>query len=250
MEINWNTLRPVLHLGFVPICPVGQGTTIDPWPALEGYVSMPTVIVATGNPGKLKEMQVYLGELGWELQLKPDAIDIEETGTTFLENARLKAAGVAKALGQWAIADDSGLAVDALGGAPGIYSARYADSDAARIDRLLQELAESGDRDAQGAAQRGDSGTDRCDSRSAQFICALALANPQGDIVLETEGICQGEILLEPRGAGGFGYDPIFYVPTLGKSFAEMSPEQKDANSHRGIAFSQLMPHLKQLTLG
>ncbi len=194
---------------------------------------MPTVIVATGNPGKLKEMQVYLGELGWELQLKPDAIDIEETGTTFLENARLKAAGVAQALGQWAIADDSGLAVHALGGAPGIYSARYANSDAARIDRLLQELAASGDRD-----------------RSAQFICALALANPQGDIVLETEGICHGEILLEPRGTGGFGYDPIFYVPELGKSFAEMSPEQKDANSHRGIAFSQLMPHLKQLTLG
>ncbi|MBD2106667.1 RdgB/HAM1 family non-canonical purine NTP pyrophosphatase [Nodosilinea sp. FACHB-13] len=192
---------------------------------------MPTVIVATGNPGKLKEMQVYLGDLDWELQLKPDAIDIEETGTTFLENARLKAAGVAKALGQWAIADDSGLAVHALGGAPGIYSARYANSDAARIERLLQELEESVD-------------------RSAQFICALALANPQGDIVLETEGICPGEILRAPRGAGGFGYDPIFYVPALGKSFAEMSPEQKDANSHRGVAFSQLMPHLKQLTLG
>ncbi|MBD2112914.1 MULTISPECIES: RdgB/HAM1 family non-canonical purine NTP pyrophosphatase [Cyanophyceae] len=194
---------------------------------------MPTVIVATGNPGKLKEMQVYLGDLGWELQLKPDAIDIEETGTTFLENARLKAAGVAKALGQWAIADDSGLEVHALGGAPGIYSARYADSDAARIDRLLQELEKSGDRD-----------------RSAQFICALALANPQGDIVLETEGICPGEILRAPRGAGGFGYDPIFYMPALDKSFAEMSAEQKDANSHRSIAFGQLMPHLKQLTLG
>ncbi|MBW4482317.1 MAG: RdgB/HAM1 family non-canonical purine NTP pyrophosphatase [Tildeniella torsiva UHER 1998/13D] len=200
---------------------------------------MPTVIVATGNPGKLKEMQVYLGELGWELQLKPDAIDIEETGTTFLENARLKAAGVAKALGQWAIADDSGLEVHALGGAPGIYSARYAASDAARIDRLLQEL--ESERGGQGSSGEGD--------RSAQFVCALALANPQGDIVLETEGVCPGEILLEPRGAGGFGYDPIFYLPTLGKSFAEMSPEQKDANSHRGIAFGQLMPQLKKLAL-
>ncbi|MBW4461861.1 MAG: RdgB/HAM1 family non-canonical purine NTP pyrophosphatase [Nodosilinea sp. WJT8-NPBG4] len=205
---------------------------------------MPTIIVATGNPGKLKEMQVYLGDLGWELQLKPDAIDIEETGTTFLENARLKAAGVAKALGQWAIADDSGLEVHALGGAPGIYSARYANSDAARIDRLLQEL--EGEPGGQGSAGEGDSGTDR----SAQFVCALALANPKGEIVLETEGICHGEILLAPRGSGGFGYDPIFYVPALGKSFAEMSPEQKDANSHRGIAFSQLMPHLKQLALG
>jgi XTP/dITP diphosphohydrolase len=197
---------------------------------------MPTVIVATGNPGKLKEMQVYLDTLGWRLQLKPEDLDIEETGTTFLENARLKAAGVAKALGQWAIADDSGLAVDALGGAPGIYSARYADSDQARIERLLKEL------EGKEFALKGD--------RTAQFICALALANPAGEIILETEGICSGEILLSPRGTGGFGYDPIFYVPALGKSFAEMSPAQKDANSHRGIAFSQLLPEMSKLALG
>ncbi|HSM82288.1 MAG TPA: RdgB/HAM1 family non-canonical purine NTP pyrophosphatase [Nodosilinea sp.] len=193
---------------------------------------MPTVIVATGNPGKLKEMQVYLDDLGWQLRLKPEEIDIDETGTTFLANARLKAAGVARALGQWAIADDSGLEVHALGGAPGIYSARYADSDSARIERLLKELADCGDRD-----------------RSAQFVCALALANPEGDIVLETEGLCPGEILLEPRGTGGFGYDPIFYLPSLGQSFAEMSAAQKDAHSHRGIAFQQLMPALKALAL-
>jgi XTP/dITP diphosphohydrolase len=197
---------------------------------------MPTVIVATGNPGKLKEMQVYLDALGWQLQLKPDDLEIDETGTTFLENARLKAAGVAQALGQWAIADDSGLAVDALGGAPGIYSARYADSDQGRIDRLLQELAQRGE---------GSEGG----NRRAQFICALALANPAGDIVLETEGICPGEILLAPQGTGGFGYDPIFYVPSLGKSFAEMLPQQKEANSHRGLAFGQLLPDLQRLTL-
>lgn len=197
---------------------------------------MPTVIVATGNPGKLKEMQVYLDTLSWRLQLKPEDLDIEETGTTFLENAHLKAAGVAKALGQWAIADDSGLAVDALGGAPGIYSARYADSDQARIERLLKEL------EGKELALKGD--------RTAQFICALALANPAGEIILETEGICSGEILLSPRGTGGFGYDPIFYVPALGKSFAEMSPAQKDANSHRGIAFSQLLPEMSKLALG
>jgi XTP/dITP diphosphohydrolase len=198
-------------------------------------LQMPTVIVATGNPGKLKEMQVYLDALGWDLKLKPDAIDIEETGTTFLENARLKATGVAQALGQWAIADDSGLEVHALGGAPGIYSARYANSDRARIKRLLTEL------DERSPDPSGD--------RTAQFVCALALANPQGKIVLETEGICPGEILFTPKGDGGFGYDPIFYVPTLGKSFAEMSPEQKDASSHRGIAFQQLMPALNALMM-
>ncbi len=200
---------------------------------------MPTVIVATGNPGKLKEMQVYLDTLGWQLQLKPEDLEIEETGTTFLENARLKAAGVAKALGQWAIADDSGLAVNALGGAPGIYSARYADSDPARIERLLKELGDEGG--GEEPALKGD--------RTAQFICALALANPAGEIILETEGICSGEILYSPRGAGGFGYDPIFYVPALDKSFAEMSPAQKDANSHRGIAFGQLLPEMAKLAL-
>ncbi|MGB5975044.1 MAG: RdgB/HAM1 family non-canonical purine NTP pyrophosphatase [Nodosilinea sp.] len=192
---------------------------------------MPTVVVATGNPGKLKEMQVYLDDLGWQLELKPQELDIEETGTTFLENARLKAAGVAKALKQWAIADDSGLAVTALGGAPGIYSARYADSDPARIKRLLLEM-------------------ERVSDRSARFVCALALANPAGEIVLETEGLCQGEILLAPQGADGFGYDPIFYVPALGQSFAEMQPAQKEAISHRGVAFGQLMPDLKKISLG
>jgi len=189
---------------------------------------MLTVVVATGNPGKLKEMQAYLGDLDWALQIKPDDLDIDETGTTFLENARLKASEVAKALGQWAIADDSGLEVDALDGAPGLYSARYADSDQARIERVLREL--------EGKANRG-----------AQFVCAIALARPDGTIALETLGICRGEMLTDPRGDGGFGYDPIFYVPDLGRSFAELSPTEKEAHSHRGVAFRQLMPALKTL---
>lgn len=172
-------------------------------------------------------MQAYLGDLDWDLQLKPDALDIDETGTTFLENARLKASEVAKALGQWAIADDSGLAVDALDGAPGLYSARYAASDQARIERVLRELEGQGD-------------------RGAQFVCAIALARPDGTIALETLGICRGEILAAPRGNGGFGYDPIFYVPHLGRTFAELSPTEKEVHSHRGIAFRQLMPDLKQ----
>ncbi|MBD2260188.1 RdgB/HAM1 family non-canonical purine NTP pyrophosphatase [Pseudanabaena sp. FACHB-2040] len=191
---------------------------------------MATVVVATGNPGKLTEMQAHLQDLGWTLVLKPEAVEVDETGTTFIENARLKASEVAKATNQWAIADDSGLAVDALNGAPGLYSARYGSSDSDRINRLLSELGDTPD-------------------RGAQFVCAIALARPDGTITLETEGICRGEILTAPQGTGGFGYDPIFYVPAAGLTFAEMSPAQKDAISHRGIAFQQIMPELRSLSL-
>ncbi|MDJ0590578.1 MAG: RdgB/HAM1 family non-canonical purine NTP pyrophosphatase [Pleurocapsa sp. MO_226.B13] len=189
---------------------------------------MRKLVVATGNPGKLKEMQEYLTGLPWQLELKPADLDIEETGTTFIANARLKASEVAKALGEWAIADDSGLMVDALGGAPGIYSARYGKTDEDRIDRLLRELAET-------------------DNRQAKFVCAIAIASPDGKIALETEGVCPGEILTAPRGKGGFGYDPIFYVPTKKQTFAEMSPATKGKVSHRGVAFAQLMPDLRKL---
>lgn len=186
------------------------------------------VVVATGNPGKLVEIQEYLGDLPWKLELKPQALEIAETGTTFMANARLKATGVAFATGEWAIADDSGLMVDALNGAPGIYSARYGHSDSERIERLLKELGEQ-------------------ENRQAQFICAIAIARPDGTIALETEGICPGEILTAPRGEGGFGYDPIFYVPAEKRTFAEMSAETKNRISHRGRAFAQLMPKLKML---
>ncbi|MEO1094485.1 MAG: RdgB/HAM1 family non-canonical purine NTP pyrophosphatase [Cyanobacteria bacterium J06638_28] len=191
---------------------------------------MPTVIVATGNPGKLKEMEAYLTELDWQLALKPSAIDVEETGTTFLENARIKASEVAKATGQWAIADDSGLMVDALDGAPGIYSARYDTTDATRNAKLLKELGDS-------------------PNRAAQFVCALALARPDGTIALETEGICAGEIAHGLSGDGGFGYDPLFYVPSIGKTFGEMTAEEKHQLSHRGVAFAQIMNALKSLVL-
>ena len=189
---------------------------------------MQELVVATGNPGKLKEMQEYLIGLPWKLELKPQELDIEETGTTFIANARLKASEVAKTLEKWSIADDSGLAVDALNGAPGLYSARYGKTDRERIDRLLRELGDT-------------------ENRQAKFVCAIAIANPEGKIVLETEGICPGEILTSPKGDGGFGYDPIFYVPTQKQTFAQMSPETKSKVSHRGVAFAQLMPDLKKV---
>lgn len=182
------------------------------------------LVVATGNPGKLKEMQAYLADLNWELTLKPAEIDIEETGDTFAANACLKASQVAQATGNWAIADDSGLQVDALGGAPGIYSARYGKTDEERIGRLLREL------------------TDK--NRAAQFMCTIAIARSDGSIALQSQGTCHGEILYTPRGTAGFGYDPIFYVPAYQMTFAEMPPELKHKISHRAQAFQNLLPQL------
>jgi XTP/dITP diphosphohydrolase len=189
---------------------------------------MTVLVVGTGNPGKLKEMQEYLIHTEWQLQLKPPEIDVEETGTTFLANACLKASQTAKATGQWAIADDSGLAINALGGAPGIFSARYAETDAARIERVLAELATKTD-------------------RSAQFVCAIAVARPDGTVVIQEEGICRGEILKSLQGDGGFGYDPVFYVPAAAQTYAEMSAETKHRLSHRGCAFALVLPQLKAI---
>lgn len=190
---------------------------------------MMKLVVATGNPGKLAEIQEYLVNLPWELELKPAEIDVAETGTTFIANARIKASEVAQAVKKWAIADDSGLAVDALNGAPGLYSARYGKTDEDRINRLLRELGDT-------------------DNRQAKFICAIAIADPEGKIVLETEGVCPGEILTSPRGSSGFGYDPIFHVPSQQQTFAQMPPETKSRVSHRGVAFAQLMPQLEKLS--
>jgi XTP/dITP diphosphohydrolase len=188
---------------------------------------MKKLIVATSNPGKLEEMQSYLAELDCELALKPPEIEVEETGTSFRENAQLKARTVAQATGNYAIADDSGLAVNALNGAPGIYSARYANTDEERIARLLRELGDT-------------------PHRSAQFICAVAIARPDGSIALDKERSCKGEILRAPRGNNGFGYDPIFYFPAVQQTFAEMDPTLKQKVSHRGLAFSALFPEIQQ----
>ncbi len=189
---------------------------------------MISLVVATQNLGKLKEMQHHLSGLPWDLQLMPSGLEVEETGETFFENACLKASQVAKQLGQWAIADDSGLSVLALNGAPGVYSARYGKDDADRISRLLNELGDTA-------------------NRAAQFVCAIAIANPEGEIICHAEGICPGEILAAPQGECGFGYDPVFYVPEAGLSFAEMSKDQKREVSHRGRAIALLIPQLERL---
>ena len=194
---------------------------------------MTTLVIASGNAGKVREFAQLLEDLGLDTQPQPEGIEVEETGDTFAANARLKAEAVAQATGQWALADDSGLSVDALGGVPGVHSARYAATDAARIERLLQELHDAGALDPE--------------ARSARFTAALALADPSGRVVLEVEGHCPGQILMACRGDGGFGYDPVFYVPEVQLSFAEMPKALKAEVGHRGRAFAALKPQLQAL---
>lgn len=179
------------------------------------------LVLASKNSHKLAEMQRILGKLGLEVVLESEVgvdVDVEETGTTFEENALLKAKSVMEASGMAAIADDSGLMVDALHGAPGVYSARYGglDSDEARTALLLKNMKDVPQ-----------------EQRTARFVSAIACALPDGRVVTAS-GTCEGMILFEPRGNSGFGYDPVFYVPQLGMTFAQADADAKNAVSHRG----------------
>jgi XTP/dITP diphosphohydrolase len=187
------------------------------------------LVIASGNAGKIKEFRDYLADLGVTLILKPDSIDVEETGATFIENAHLKASQVAIATGEWAIADDSGLEVMALNGAPGVLSARYADTDSDRINRVLSELKDQA-------------------NREAQFVCAIAIASPDGAIAADALGLCKGAIADAPIGNGGFGYDPIFLIPEFQQTFGEIPPEVKAKISHRAEAIAILRDKLQHLT--
>ena len=189
---------------------------------------MKRLIIASGNQGKIHEFQGLLSALPLNVEPQPAGLDIEETGASFAANARIKALAVAAACGEWSLADDSGLSVTALDGAPGVHSARYASTDPERIARLLNALGEAQD-------------------RSACFIAALCLAAPDGRVLLEVEGRCEGSITTEPRGNGGFGYDPVFEVAGTGLTFAEMPLSEKKHHGHRGRAFSQLEPGLREL---
>jgi len=195
---------------------------------------MKQVVIATKNKGKAQDFEALFQPLGFEVvtmfDVAPD-MEIEETGTTFEENAVLKAETLAKALNMIVIADDSGLAVDALDGAPGVYSARYAGDhdDEANIVKVLENLA--------GVPE---------EKRTARFMCALAIAGPEMDTTT-VFGTCEGVILQEKRGTNGFGYDPIFFIPELGRAMAELTPEEKGAISHRGNAIRKLAQALPTL---
>jgi XTP/dITP diphosphohydrolase len=186
------------------------------------------LVIASGNQGKIREFQGLLSGLPLLVESQPDGLEVEETGTTFAANARIKALAVAKATGHWALADDSGLSVTALNGAPGVHSARYAPTDPERIKKLLAALL-------------------NCPQRGAYFSAALCVAAPDGQVLLEVEGRCEGQITKVPRGDQGFGYDPIFEVNDTGRTFAEMPLSEKKSHGHRGRAFSLLEPLLKRL---
>lgn len=189
---------------------------------------METFVIATHNAHKLEEMRRILEPFGMTV-ITADLTDVPETGKTFAENAYLKAKAACEQTGKPAIADDSGLAVDALSGAPGIYSARYAGehaSDQDRIEKLLSELQPYPEPE-----------------RTARFVCAVCCVFPNGD-VLRCEGVCEGRIGFAPCGENGFGYDPVFFLDT--RSFAELSKEEKDAVSHRGKALEEFQRLLKK----
>ncbi len=199
------------------------------------------ILVATTNPGKVRELRAML-DLDVDFKSLadfPGLEEVQEDGATFAENARKKALGYAQATGLWTLADDSGLVVDALGGAPGVNSARFSGDKPKGVDRRLidrrnwQKLL----------AMMADVPTEE---RTARFVCCLCLASP-AEVLIETRGAVEGLIATEPAGEGGFGYDPVFFVPPLGRTVAQIGDEEKNAISHRGNAMKKLKPLLEEL---
>lgn len=197
------------------------------------------LLIATSNPGKILELESLLATLPLRLRGLPEfrAIqEIEETGDTFTENATLKATGYAQQTGQWTLADDSGLEVEALGGAPGVYSARYAGPDASDTERiacLLEELAHTNDK-----------------GRRARFNCVIVISDPTGQVVNVAQGFCAGHLAHTPRGTRGFGYDPIFIPDGYQQTFGELPDEVKQLISHRARALTATSAFLNHYLQG
>ena len=199
------------------------------------HIDLPRLLVATNNRGKLAEYEVLLKGCGWELVSPAELglrLSVEETGADYVTNARIKAEAFAQASGLLTLADDSGLEVDALGGRPGPLSARYAgpsQTDEEAVDLVLAQMKDVPP-----------------ESRGARFRCVIALAEPDGAVRI-VEGECPGVITNEPRGHNGFGYDPIFNLPQLGRTMAELTPEEKNAISHRADAARKAYALLKEM---
>ncbi len=184
------------------------------------------IVFATGNMHKLKELNEIAKDSEIEFILPPSGFDPIETGKTFQENSLIKAREAAKLSHNISLADDSGLCVDALNGEPGIYSARYAETPQARIDKLLNNLAEEG-------------------NRKAKFVCAMTLVDGFGNILNSEIGECHGQIAYSQSGTNGFGYDPVFIVDGFEKTMAELTEEQKNNISHRGNALRKMLEFIK-----
>ncbi|CAN5186634.1 XTP/dITP diphosphatase [soil metagenome] len=196
------------------------------------YQIMPEILIATKNANKTKELNELLSNSNFilkDLNEIPNISEVIETGKTFAENAVLKAASYALQIKMWALADDSGLEVEALNGAPGVFSARYAGefaTDEERINKLLQEL------------------NGIVDGRQARFVCAMAVSDEKGEIKFLAEGICNGKIAVKPSGTNGFGYDPIFIPDGFEQTFGELSVEIKQKISHRARAIEKIIRFL------
>lgn len=197
---------------------------------------MPVGVLGTANRHKVVELIDVLAPAGvqWlSLADFPDVQEVAETGTSFADNARLKAVAYAQQTGHWTLAEDAGLTVDALGGEPGIYSARYAGEprdDRRNIAQLLERLKDV-----------------PAEKRTAQFVCQMVLADPAGQVRAEAEGRCHGRITLQPRGTQGFGYDPVFEIPEYHRTLAELGLAVKSCLSHRARAASAMIPHILRL---
>lgn len=187
---------------------------------------MKRIVLATQNENKLKEMQAIFKHFNIQIINPPNDFDPIEDGKTFFENSLIKAKAASILMNLPALADDSGLEIEALGGEPGIYSARWAPTHSQRIQKALTSLENE-------------------DNRKAQFVCTMTLTDENGELLHTTKGICKGEILKEEKGSGGFGYDPIFFIPELGKTMAELTMDEKNKISHRSIALREMIAFTK-----
>ncbi|MCD9185784.1 MAG: RdgB/HAM1 family non-canonical purine NTP pyrophosphatase [Pyrinomonadaceae bacterium] len=196
------------------------------------------LLAATNNKGKIKELKELLADLPFELKGLNDFANIsevEETGTTFEENAILKAKGYANQTGIWAVADDSGLEIEALNGAPGVYSARYGGADSGydkKNEMILAQMAQTGS-----------------ENRAAQFVCVMAISDEKGEIKHLAQGVCRGKIAFQPGGTNGFGFDPIFVPDGYENTFGELSNEIKQKISHRGVASAEIIRFLRDFII-
>ena len=187
------------------------------------------IVLASSNKHKVQEINDIVQSFGLNIEfiLPPSDFDPDENGKTFEENSYIKAIEAWKLSKTWVLADDSGLCIDALGGKPGIYSARYAETPALRIERVLKEL-------------------DGVKDRNAHFSCAMTLINPQGEVEYKCQGVCEGSIINEAKGTNGFGYDPIFLVKGDIRTMAELSEDEKNQLSHRSVALRNVLEYLKE----